>query len=210
MPGDAVAGVLLAAGTSSRMGRNKLLLEWNGETMVHGCARRALAGGVSPLIVVLGPNAAEVRSALSDVPCDTVVNPEYESGMASSVRAGLASVPDAAAAAIILLADMPHVTAEMVGQMIQRYHTTHAPLVISEYDGVSAPPILYDRLLWAELTAANGEGRGREIAARHCGESETLQWPASALADLDVPEDYARLTNESLTLRAERDWYRSR
>ena len=194
MPGDAVAGVLLAAGASSRMGRNKLLLEWNGETMVRGCARRALAGGVSPLIVVLGPGAAAVRSALADVPCDTVVNPEHESGMASSVRAGLASVPGAAAAAIILLADMPHVTAEMVGQMIQRYHTTHAPLVISEYDGVSAPPILYDRLLWAELTAANGEGRGREIAARHRGESETMRWPASALADLDVPEDYVRLT----------------
>ena len=205
MPGDAVAGVLLAAGTSSRMGRNKLLLEWNGETMVYGCARRTLAGGVSPLIVVLGADAAAVRSALSDVPCDTVVNPEYESGMASSVRAGIASVPQAAAAAIILLADMPHVTAGMVAQMIQRYHTTHAPLVISEYDGVSAPPILYDRLLWAELMAADGEGRGREIAARHRGESETMRWPAEALADLDVPEDYARLTRESLTLRGERD-----
>jgi molybdenum cofactor cytidylyltransferase len=198
MPGDAVAGVLLAAGTSSRMGRNKLLLEWNGETMVRGCARRALAGGVSPLIVVLGPNAAAVRSALSDVPCHSVVNPEYESGMASSVRAGLAAVPEAAAAAVILLADMPHVTAEMVGQMIQRYHTTHAPLVISDYDGVSAPPILYARQLWAELAAANGEGRGRDIAARHRDESETMRWPASALADLDVPEDYARLTSDSL------------
>jgi molybdenum cofactor cytidylyltransferase len=198
MPGDAVPAVLLAAGTSSLMGRNKLLLEWNGETMVHGCARRALAGGVSPLIVVLGPNAAAVRAALSDTPCDTVVNPEYESGMASSVRAGLASVPDAAPAAILLLADMPHVTAAMVAQMIQRYHTTHAPLIISEYAGVSAPPILYARRLWAELMAANGEGRGREIAARHDRESETMRWPASALADLDVPEDYARLTHESL------------
>lgn len=199
MAGDAVAGVLLAAGTSSRMGRNKLLLEWNGETMVHGCARRAVAGGVSPLIVVLGPSAAAIRSALSDVPCDTVVNPEYESGMASSVRAGLAAVPEAAAAVIILLADMPHVTGEMVGQMIQRYHTTRAPLVISEYDGISAPPVLYDRLLWAELASANGEGRGRDIAARHRDQSETMRWPASALADLNVPEDYARLTRESLT-----------
>ncbi len=110
------------------------------------------------------------------------------------MRAGLALVPEAAAAAIILLADMPHVTASMIRQLIDRYHATKVPLVLSDYEGVNAPPVLFGRTLWAELMATGGDGRGPDVAARHRGESATLRWPANAMADLNVPEDYVRLT----------------
>jgi molybdenum cofactor cytidylyltransferase len=193
MPPDAVAGVLLAAGTSSRMGRNKLMLDLDGETVVRGCARRALAGGVSPLIVVVGAGATQIRSQLSDLPCEIVTNTGYMSGMTSSMRRGVESVPETAAAAIILLADMPRVTSEMISQIIQRYRETRALLVTSGYEGVSAPPILYDRRLLDELKATTDGSRGRDVVAKHRAEAETLRWPASALADLDVPADYLRL-----------------
>jgi molybdenum cofactor cytidylyltransferase len=188
-----VAGILLAAGTSSRMGSNKLLFDLHGESVVRSAARRALAGGVSSLLVVLGHQADRVRQELDGLPCQTVVNPDYEQGINTSLKAGVAALPDDIQAAMVMLSDMPFVTAEMLASLIARYRSTAAPLVISDYEGVNAPPMLYDRSLFGELLAMTGEGCGRQVVKRHRHEAEVLAWPAAALADLDVPDDYARL-----------------
>lgn len=84
-----VAGILLAAGTSSRMGSNKLLLELNGESVLRGAARRALAGGVSPLYVVLGHESDKTFREIEDLRCEWALNPFYEKGMNSSLKGGL-------------------------------------------------------------------------------------------------------------------------
>jgi molybdenum cofactor cytidylyltransferase len=188
-----VAGVLLAAGISSRMGSNKMLFELNGESVLRGAARRALAAGLSPLIVVLGHDAEKAARELDGLPCRTVVNPNYEQGINSSLKAGVSALPAGVGSAVVMLADMPFVTPEMISSMIDRYRATEAPLVISDYEGVNAPPMLYDRSLFAELLAMTGEGCGRQVVKRHREEAEVLAWPAAALADLDVPEDYARM-----------------
>jgi molybdenum cofactor cytidylyltransferase len=190
---DPVAGVVLAAGLSSRMGSNKLLFELDGESVLRGAARRALAGGLSPLLVVLGHQEDRNRQELDGLPCQVVINPLYEQGINSSLKAGVAALPDGVAGAMVMLADMPFVTAEMIAQMIARFRSTTAPLVISDYEGVNAPPMLYDRVLFGELQAMTGEGCGRQVVKRHRHEAEVLPWPASALADLDVPEDYERM-----------------
>ena len=171
-----------------------MLLPFGGESVLRGAARRALDGGLSPVLVVLGADAGRAAAELDGLPCQTVTNPKYESGITSSLHAGLATLPATTDAAMILLADMPLVTSGMIGDMIQRYRRTHAPLVISDYEGVNAPPMLYDRRLFAELRATPGERCGRLVVQRHRDEAEVLEWPAAALADLDVPEDYARLT----------------
>jgi molybdenum cofactor cytidylyltransferase len=188
-----VAGILLAAGTSSRMGRNKLLLELDGEPLLRRSARRALAGGLSPLIVVLGHQADSSRALLCGLACRAVVNKDYEQGITSSLHAGLAVVPDEAAALVVMLADMPYVTAEMIAELIARYRAGAAPLAISDYEGVNAPPMLYDRSLFAELAAMQGGGCGRKVVQRHRAEAEVVAWPVLALTDLDVPEDYDRI-----------------
>jgi molybdenum cofactor cytidylyltransferase len=188
-----VAGILLAAGTSSRMGSNKLLFDLHGESVVRSAARRALAGGVSPLLVVLGHQADRVRQELEGLPCQTVVNSDYEQGINTSLKAGVAALTDDVQAAMVMLSDMPFVTPEMLAGLIARYRSTAAPLVISDYEGVNAPPMLYDRSLFGELLAMTGEGCGRQVVKRHRHEAEVLAWPAAALADLDVPDDYARL-----------------
>jgi len=199
MPGQAdlragpVAGVLLAAGTSSRMGSNKLLFELEGDSVLRGAVRRALAGGLSPLLVVLGHEADKAARELEGLPCQWALNPLYEQGINSSLKSGILAVPPQARAAMVLLADMPFVTPEMIAAMVARYRETRAPLVISDYDGVNAPPMLYDRSLFNELLTMTGEGCGRQVVKRHRGEAEVLAWPAAALADLDVPEDYARV-----------------
>jgi molybdenum cofactor cytidylyltransferase len=192
-----IAGILLAAGTSSRMGRNKLLFELEGESLVRRMARRALEGGVDPLIVVLGHEAERTGRELEGLPYRTVLNPDYEQGITSSLQAGVAAVPAEAEAAVVMLSDMPHVTAEMIAGLIAGYREGEAPLVISDYEGVHAPPMLYDRALFAELQAmAEGSGCGRQVVKRHRHEAEVLAWPASALADVDVPEDYEKISSD--------------
>jgi molybdenum cofactor cytidylyltransferase len=188
-----VAGVLLAAGTSSRMGCNKMLFELGGESVLRGAARRALAGGLSPLLVVLGHQAERARQELDGLDCQAVINPEYDQGITASLKAGVSALPPAAAAAVVLLADMPLVSTEMIAEMVTRYRATGAPLVISDYGGVTAPPMLYDRRLFGELRQMTAGGCGRQVVKRHRAEAQVLSWPAATLADLDVPEDYARI-----------------
>ena len=193
--GLAIAGILLAAGKSSRMGHNKMLLDFAGESVLRGAARRALAGGLSPLMVVLGAESDRAAAELEGLSCQIIKNRNYESGMSSSMRAGLAALPAATRAAMILLADMPLVTADMIRTIAHRYHETGTLLVISRYDGVNAPPTLFDRRLFSELLASSGEGAGKQVVQRHRAAAEVLDWPAAALADLDTPDDYARLTS---------------
>lgn len=191
--GGPVAGILLAAGTSSRMGSNKLLLELDGESVLRGAVRRALAGGLSPLTVILGHEPDEARREIEDLACRWALNPLYEQGVNTSLKHGVRAVPPEARAAMVLLADMPFVSPEMIAAMIARYRASAAPLVVSDYEGVNAPPMLYDRSLFPELLAMTGEGCGRKVVKSHRAEAEVLSWPAAALADLDVPEDYERL-----------------
>lgn len=196
MPDDAgaqVAGIVLAAGSSTRLGRNKLLLELQGEPLVRRTVRRAVAAGLDPVVVVVGHEAECVIAALVGIPCRPIMNPEHHLGQSRSVRAGVESVPPDAAAAVVLLADMPLVTREMIAALVERYRERRAPLVLSDYDGVPAPPTLYDRRLFAELGVARGEGCGRGVVRRHRHEAEVLAWPAAALQDVDAPEDLERV-----------------
>lgn len=188
-----VAGVVLAAGASTRMGENKMLLHVEGEALVARAARRAVAGGLEPVVVVLGHEAERVEGELAGIRCRAVLNPDHASGQASSFRAGIAAVPEGAPAAVVLLADMPHVTAEMIAALVARYRETLAPLVISEYGSIHAPPILYDRSLFAEIAGMSGDGCGRQVVRRHRAEAEAIAWPAGWLVDLDEPRDLERL-----------------
>jgi molybdenum cofactor cytidylyltransferase len=187
-----VAGVVLAAGSSTRMGRNKLLFEAGGETVVRRAVRSAEQAGLDPVVVVLGHEAEAVRAALASAPCRFVVNPRHAEGMNSSVRAGIAALPPDVAAGVVLLADMPFVSAQMIASLVERYRTGDALLVVSEYDGVQAPPTLFDRSLFAELEGPEGKGCGKRMRRRHPDRAAIVAWPAAALADLDVPEDYER------------------
>jgi molybdenum cofactor cytidylyltransferase len=195
MPADrsgSVAGVVLAAGSSIRMGKNKLLFDLDGEPLVRRAVRRAATGGLAPVLAVLGYEAELVRRELDglDPPCRIVVNPDYERGINSSLKTGIAALPAGTIAAVVMLADMPLVTAEMIATLVARYRASEAPLVISDYEGVNAPPMLYDRALFEELRVMEGEGCGRQVVRRHQASAVVVAWPVAALTDLDVPGDY--------------------
>jgi len=189
-----VAGVVLAAGTSTRMGQNKLFMEVEGETLVRRMVGRASRAGFDPLIVVLGHESERVQRELLGIPYRPVLNREYEKGVNSSLRAGIRAASETSArAAVIVLADMPFVTTAMIVTLVEKYRWSDAPLVISDYEGVNAPPMLYDRSLFVELAASEGQGCGKHVVKRHRHEAESAAWPAEALTDLDEPEDYERV-----------------
>jgi molybdenum cofactor cytidylyltransferase len=184
-----VAGLVLAAGASTRMGANKMLLEVDGESLLRRGVRTALAGGLNPVVVVLGHDAGRARRELEALPCRIAVNPDPSRGLGTSLATGIAALPLVADAAVVVLPDMPRVTAEMIAALVARWRETGAALVLSEYGGIVAPPVVYGRRLFPELAALDGDSAGKAVIARHRAEAVTVAWPAPALLDVDAPAD---------------------
>ena len=187
-----VAGILLAAGSATRMGRNKLLQRLEGETLLRRAARRALAAGLDPLLVVLGHEADRAREELRGFACQVVENAQHARGINTSLSAGVGAVPEGCQAAVVLLADMPFVDEGMIAAVVARFRETGAPLVVSRFGEAQAPPTLYARALLAELTGGEGAGRGREVVRRHRARAAVVSQPPEGLADVDVSEDLER------------------
>lgn len=191
MKPDGVAGVVLAAGRSTRMGANKLLLRLGAETVLRRAVRTAVEAGLDPLLVVLGHDLEQNRAELGGLPCTWVPNPWFAQGSYTSLRAGFRSVPDSSAAAIVILADMPLVTSSMLRRLVDQHRRLSARLVVTDYEGVEAPPVLYDRSLYTELRAIEDPLGGKSLLSRHAVEAVRVGAPRRALADLDVPADVA-------------------
>lgn len=190
-----VAGIVLAAGSSTRMGRNKLLLDVGGETLVRRAVRLAGEAGLDPVILVTGRARRAVEREVRDLDCMPIFNPDHETGIQTSVACGVAAVPAACGAAVVLLPDMPFVTARMVRTLVERYEETDAPLVVSRYGEVNAPPILYGRGLFGEISRMRA-GCGREVVRRHHERAVLVDWPADRLRDLDRPDEYEAVRRE--------------
>jgi molybdenum cofactor cytidylyltransferase len=193
MRDDRVAGVLLAAGLSSRMGHNKLFVELGGKTLLRRAAETAAAAGLDPILVVLGHERERAQAELAGFPCTQVFNGDYALGINTSLKAGIAALPGEVAAAVVMLADMPFVSVEMVRELVARWRKAQTPLAVSLYGEVVAPPTLYGKALFPELRALEGEGCGKRVVKRHRAEALELAWPASALTDLDVPDDVVQV-----------------
>jgi molybdenum cofactor cytidylyltransferase len=187
-----VAGILLAAGSATRMGRNKLLLDVGGEPLLRRAARRGLAAGLDPLLVVLGHEAELAEAALTGLACRLLRNPDHARGMNGSLALGVAAVPASAEAAVVLLADMPLVDAAMISALVGRWRESGAPLATAVYGEVTAPPTLYARSLFPELSVREGEGRGREVVRRNLDRAALVPFPPSSLSDVDAPGDLER------------------
>jgi len=185
-----VAGVVLAAGASRRMGRNKMLLELEGEPLVRRAVRRALAAGLSPVVVVLGHEADRARAALAGLAAQIAVNRDFTGPTSTSLHAALDLMHEDVDAAVVLLADMVHVTEGALAELVRRARTSEAPLVVSRYGEVTAPPLLFRRALFGELLAWTGEGCGKAVVQAHKHQALYVDRPAAVLVDVDTPEDF--------------------
>ncbi len=188
-----VGAVILAAGASRRMGagRNKMLLEIDGESLVRRAARRALAAGLSPVVVVIGHEPDRIRAELKDLPVEFAVNPDYTGPTSGSLHQGLNALGSQVGAAVVMLGDMVRVTEETLAMLVAAARGTDAPLVVSRYGDVTAPPLLFRRVLFPELLAWTGEGCGKTVVKAHNHEAMFVDRPVALLADVDTPEDFA-------------------
>lgn len=189
-----MAGVLLAAGAASRMGRPKQLLDWGGRPLVRAAAEQALASGLAPLLAVVGAAAEEVMAALAGLPVTPLPCPDYAAGQSASLRAGVAALGPETAAAVVLLADQPFVTAQIIARLVAEWRTSGAPIVAPLYRGVRGNPVLFGRAVFPELLALSGDTGARAVIAADLQRVRLVPFDDDRpLLDIDTPEEYDRL-----------------
>lgn len=191
-----VAGIVLAAGRSTRMGdANKLLQSVRGKPMVRHAVEAQLASRARPVIVVTGHQHAAVAASLAGLDVELVHNPAFASGLASSVKAGLAALPEAAPGVVVSLGDMPNVTAGVIDRLAQVFaESSEALAVVPTLLGQRGNPVLLARALFAEVEKLDGDQGARRLldAAGDAIVEVPLDDPAIAL-DVDTPEALAAL-----------------
>lgn len=188
-----IAAVILAAGASRRMGSNKLLLPVDGVPMLRRTVERVRESGCSTVVVVTGHETQAARGSLAGLDVGFAESPDPLGPTSGSLHAGIRALPDDVDALLVMLADMVFVTAEMLRTMRRGLADTQAPLAVSRYGDVLAPPLVFRRALWPELLAWTGEGCGKAVVRAHQSEAHIHDWPVAALRDIDTPEDYRGL-----------------
>jgi molybdenum cofactor cytidylyltransferase len=182
------------------MGVPKQTLQFRGQSMLRRAALAALGAGCRPVVVVTGAHAEQSRGELRGLNVVEVVNAHWETGMASSVRAGVEGLVGAdpeAAAAVLMLCDQPHVTAEVISGLVAAYHATGSPVVASVYGGSFGVPALFGRVLFAELARLEGAAGAKQVIKRHAAESQLLPFRGGEM-DVDTPDDFSRLRAEDV------------
>ena len=187
--------LLLAAGQSRRMGgRDKLMEDVEGEALLRVMARRACAAGLGPVIVALPPAPHPRYDALAGLPVTPVPVPDAAAGLSASLKRAMAAVPDAAEAAMILLADLPDVSMQDMKIVAQSIVTKPNSMVWrgATEDGRPGHPVVLARPLFRELAALTGDSGAQAVIRRHGDQVVLVPLPGRhALHDLDTPEDWA-------------------
>jgi molybdenum cofactor cytidylyltransferase len=187
-----VGGIVLAAGSSSRMpGSQKLLLDIDGVPMVRHVYEAASEGGCHQIVVVYGDD--DVKQSI-DGRADLVFNPKAETGMASSLQVGLRAMRPEVQAAMVLLGDQPLVGSRTVATLLRAFRRegSRPAVAVAQGDGGWAPPVILSHELWEELYALNGDAGARQVLH---GRPELLDIvPAPGRPDdIDTPDDYAKI-----------------
>jgi molybdenum cofactor cytidylyltransferase len=189
-----IAGLVLAAGGSSRLGRPKQLLPLQGRPIVQHVVDAALAAGLAEVVVVLGHAAEKVLAGLDlRPPARAVVNPDHAAGQSSSLRVGLRATGADVSAAIVLLGDQPGIAVEAIRAVADAYERTGGPVVRAVYAGRPGHPVLFDRSVWPEVQAIEGDHGARDLLARHPDWIVEVPVEGERPADLDTWDDYRRL-----------------
>ena len=187
------AGIILAAGESTRFGSAKQLLEWKGKPFVRQVAETALHSGLQPVTVITGFQASAVESALDGLQVKIVHNPDFRQGQSTSIRAGLQKIELNIGAAIFLLADQPQIPEDIIHALVDSHSKNLQPILAPlVHEERRANPVLFDRVAFPDLLNLTGDVGGRAIFDKH--PVDYLPWHDDILLfDVDRPEDYERL-----------------
>jgi molybdenum cofactor cytidylyltransferase len=184
-----VAGVLLAAGESSRFADgNKLLATYDGEPLVRHAALTLVQAGLDPLVAVVGHEADGVESAIAGLGFETVHNPDFADGQATSVSQGVAAIAGADAV-VIALGDMPAVDPRSIEALVDAYRAGEADALAAAYQGTRGNPVVFDSRYFAELRDVEGDRGGRGILLAGGDSALVETGDRGVLADVDTRDD---------------------
>ena len=184
--------VILAAGESRRMGRQKLLLPFGETTVVGAVVGTACASRVDQVLAVLGADRDAVRQEIEPLGIDFAINEDFKMGMVSSVQAGFRALPADAEAAVVMLGDQPFLPASVVDAVVEAYRRSGKGIVVPAFQGRRGHPVLVDLKFRDEVLALDpADGLRRLMRAHPKDVFEAEVEDANILRDMDVPEDYA-------------------
>ena len=196
MPGEGmIAGLILAAGESSRMGQDKALLTYRGQTFLEAIIRTLRAAGLEQIAVVLGHHAEEIQRATNLRGIQVVINPNYRQGQTTSLQAGLRALSAGALEAVVLcLVDHPAVSSKVVTHLLATYRATRAPVVIPTFQGQRGHPVVIGRRLFDELLNLSADIGANTVFRAHRDETRFAEVDdRNVLLDVDDREEYQRL-----------------
>jgi molybdenum cofactor cytidylyltransferase len=198
------AGVVLAGGSSQRMGRPKQLLPLDGSTLLETVLATARRARLDEVVLVLGAGAERIAAAIDTHGARVVVAADHAEGMGASLRAGVAALGPEVERVAILLGDQPRVGAALVDAVLERHLQSGLPAAAVSAGGVLQPPVAADRRLWPQLLGAQGDSGLRAVLRAAPGMVATLSVEDVAV-DVDTPDDYRRLLAEREVPVAGRD-----
>jgi len=188
-----VSAIVLAAGGSTRMGRPKLALPVRGTPMIRLAAQAAWASRCREVIVVLGTHAEIYRPLLDGLDAQIVINSDPGEGLGSSIRRGVEAVATDAQGVVILLADQPFVTAEVIDRLIETAVTEGRRIVASAYHRTAGVPVYFHRALFLELLTLEGDQGARSVIERYPKEGVAVPLPEAVATDVDTAEDFSTI-----------------
>lgn len=184
--------IILAAGSSSRMGKVKQLLPINGEPMIRRAVNCALGSKGDSVVIVLGSNEKDNRAAISDLRVTIIGNNDWHYGMGNSLKAGIKQLDlKQVNAVIVMVCDQPAVTPDHLNKLIEKYISSHKVVIASRYADTAGVPVLLDRNLFKELLSIDDAHGAKSIINRHNNDLELVDLPGGEI-DLDTPEEYQR------------------
>ncbi len=189
---ERIAGIVLAAGGSSRFGEPKQLLDWFGESLVRVVAEKVIASGCSPVVVVTGAEHESIALALDGVRVEVIYNSGWQAGQSSSVRAAIQALSDDIGAVIFHLVDQPLIPVDLISALRTKHARNPSQIILPYIDGKPANPVLFDRSVFNDLKKLEGDIGGRALFDKY--EASSIPWddPSSQL-DVDTPEDYQKI-----------------
>lgn len=174
------------------MGTPKQLLQFCGSSLLRRSVSAAIAAGCVPVIVVTGANAEASCRELDGLDVRTVFNPGWQTGMASSIAAGIKVLAGSGIdAAVLMVCDQPHVTRDVISSLVDAHRVTGKRIVASAYGGSFGVPALFSCVLFPELSQLEGAGGAKAAIAQHTSEVHFVPFAAGEV-DLDTPEDFSR------------------
>jgi len=187
--------VMLAAGSSNRMGQPKQLLAYRGKALIEYILQIALSSICKQIAVVLGANADQILPYVQQQDVLIVQNKDWKEGMASSIRCGLSALTNqfpSLAGAIFMVCDQPFVSVSLINDLVDKKKSTGKSIIACTYKETMGTPALFSSMHFPELMQLQGQDGAKKILWQHAGELETISFPMGYI-DIDTMQDYQNL-----------------